>query len=549
MLTKRVCGKILFYFLFLIFITFLINCPKINLSLKDAVIISLFVFWIHSLIDKKYLLNKLSQKFNNQKSLINNLFINCPNLIYLKDEKFNYIDCNPQMKKLICVDGQSNISGKNDFDVFPSDVAETLRQYDKKVIEKGEVVSYKIEKKLFTGETKIYDTLLAPTMNKDKISGVLGIMRDITQTEALREKYIIKNAQLNSILDNVPFVIYLKDIEGRVIACNKILENYINQPVKNVIGTNLSDTFLKDISDKIKKEDAQIIKNKQKISYESNLNIYGKEKAWYSVSKSPIFNDRNEVIGIIVYFINIDDEKKLQARKETFVATLTHDLKTPTTAQMNAMKLLLDGSLGSLNPQQKEMVELTLNSNIYMSNMISTILATYKSESGEVVLKPEEFDITELISSTCKEISNLARTKEQNIIVKSSIDKPYVTADKLQIKRAVVNLISNAITYGFDKTDIEVVLREENDRIFLDVLNHCRYIPPERMKEIFLKYKSSENAKFNKASTGLGLYLSKQIINAHSGEIHANSYENQTCVFGFSIPKVHKSIAEETGVN
>ena len=157
------------------------------------------------------------------------------------------------------------------------------------------------------------------------------------------------------------------------------------------------------------------------------------------MSKSPIFNDRNEVIGIIVYFINIDDEKKLQARKETFVATLTHDLKTPTTAQMNAMKLLLDGSLGSLNPQQKEMVELTLNSNIYMSNMISTILATYKSESGEVVLKPEEFDITELISSTCKEISNLARTKEQNIIVKSSIDKPYVTADEFPLLHLAIH--------------------------------------------------------------------------------------------------------------
>ena len=152
-------------------------------------------------------------------------------------------------------------------------------------------------------------------MNKDKISGVLGIMRDITQTEALREKYIIKNAQLNSILDNVPFVIYLKDIEGRVIACNKILENYINQPVKNVIGTNLSDTFLKDISDRIKKRRCANYKRKEKISYESNMRIFGKEKAWYSVTKSPIFNDENEVIGIIVYFINIDDEKSCRRKK------------------------------------------------------------------------------------------------------------------------------------------------------------------------------------------------------------------------------------------
>ena len=509
----------------------------------------MFVFWIHTLIDKKYLLNKLSQKFNNQKSLINNLFINCPNLIYIKDKNLKYIDCNPQMRKLLNVENYTNISGKNDFDFFPNDTAETLRMYDKKVIEKGEIVSYKIEKKLFDGNTRIYDTLLAPTVNHEKISGVLGIMRDITQTEALREKYIIKNAQLNSILDNVPFVIYLKDIEGRVIACNKILENYINQPVKNVIGTNMCDTFFQTISDRIKREDAQIIKDKQKLFYESNIEIFGKEKAWYSVSKSPIFNHNNEVIGIIVYFINIDAEKKLQAQKETFVATLTHDLKTPTTAQMNAMKVLLDESLGSLNPQQKEMVELTLNSNIYMSNMISTILATYKSDSSDIILKPEKFDITELISSTCKEISNLAHTKEQNIIVKASIDNPLITADKLQLKRAIVNLLSNAITYGFEKTNIEITLKEENSTVFLDVLNHCRYIPPERMKEIFLKYKSSENAKFNKASTGLGLYLSKQIIKAHSGEIHAHSYENQTCIFGFSIPKELKPAAEETGVN
>ena len=546
---KPVYKKLLFYLVLSSLIVFLIYCPGINISVEEGILIAVFVFWIHTLIDKRYLLNKLSQKFNTQKALINNLFINCQNLIYLKDDQLNYIDCNPQMRKLLNLDENINISGKNDFELFSEDIAKTLRNYDKKVIEKGEVVSYKIEKKLFTGETKIYDTLLSPTVNKNRISGVIGIMRDITQTEALREKYIIKNAQLNSILDNIPFAIYLKDIEGRVIACNKILKNYINSPDKNIIGENLCDTCLTDISDLIKKEDAKIIKDKKKLSYESHISIFGKEKAWYSVSKSPIFNDNNDVIGIIVYFINIDAEKKLQAQKETFVATLTHDLKTPTTAQMNAMKVLLDESLGPLNSQQKEMVELTLNSNIYMSNMISTILATYKSESTDIILKPEKFDITELISSTCKEISNLAHTKEQNIIVKTSLDNPEITADRLQLKRAIVNLLSNAITYGFENTDIEITIKEQNNTIFLDVLNHCRYIPPERMKEIFLKYKSSENAKFNKASTGLGLYLSKQIIKAHSGEIHAHSYEDQTCVFGFSIPKEPKPVVEETGVN
>ena len=73
---------------------------------------------------------------------------------------------------------------------------------------------------MFNGETKIYDSLLAPIVKKDEISGVLGILRDVTTVEQLKERILIQNAQLNSILDNIPFMLYMKDLEGRVITCN-----------------------------------------------------------------------------------------------------------------------------------------------------------------------------------------------------------------------------------------------------------------------------------------------------------------------------------------
>ena len=139
---------------------------------------------------------------------------------------------------------------------------------------------------------------------------------------------------------------------------------------------------------------------------------------------------------------------------------------------------------------------------------------------------------------TAKEIANLSGTKKQNIIIMSNLLNEEIQADKLQIKRAVMNLLGNAITYGFEQTDIVVNITEKDNFIIFNVINRGYHITDEKIKEIFEKYKTNENAKFNKASTGLGLYLSKKIINSHNGEIYAKSDKSNICTFGFKIPRI-----------
>ena len=188
---------------------------------------------------------------------------------------------------------------------------------------------------------------------------------------------------------------------------------------------------------------------------------------------------------------------------------------------------------------------MTLDSNIYMSDLLSTILETYKSESGERQLDYTQFSFLDLVTSVCSELSNLSMAKNQRLLIKSDIEKVLVEADKLQIKRAVVNLITNAITYGYNDTDIEISVDERDNFIVFNVKNKSPYIPPEKLKIIFEKYKAKGNERFNKTSTGLGLYLSKKIINDHLGEIHATSSEDETAIFGFSIPKQPTNIKVE----
>lgn len=537
MFTREINRKVVFYIVFSAFIVWIIVEPSILLSYRDGILIILFVFLIQSVIDKRYLLNKLSDKFLKQKVLLNNLFVHCPDLIYMKDAELRYIDCNPCMKQLLGVDLNVDISGKNDFDLFPITIASTIRGYDKQVIKQTKAVSYKFEKQLENGETRIYDTFVAPTMTDGKVSGVLGVMRDITQTESLKEKIMIQNAQLNSVLDHIPFLVYLKDLDGNIIVANKKVSDFVNLPIDSIVGTNPSVSYSLDFAEKIKQEDFEIIKNKNILLNEFVSDRFTDEKTWFRCMKSPILNKDNDVIGILVLVRNIDDEKRLQAQKETFVASLTHDLKTPTIAQMNAMKILLSGSLGELTPEQKEMVQLSLDSNIYMSELLSTILETYKSESGERQLDYSQFSFVELVTNVCSELSHLAIAKNQKLLINSNIHNALITADKLQIKRALVNFVTNAITYGYSGTDVEIVLGERDSFVVFDVKNKSPYITPENLKIIFEKYKAKGNERFNKTSTGLGLYLSKKIINDHLGAVHATSNEDETTIFGFSIPK------------
>ena len=538
MLYKKSHRKFLFYTIFLLFIIWFIAEPAASISGKDICFLVLMLLLLQALIEKKHLYAKLSIKYKNQSELLNNLFLNCPDLVYRKDSNLRYKDCNPVMRAMLNLDTQESIFNKTDYDFYPKETAKIIRNYDRQVLQSGRIVSYKIEKNQPNGENKIYETLLAPVTDKKHITGVIGILRDTTQFEALKEKMFIQNAQLESILNNMPYIIYMKDCDGKLIFANKNLEKEIGIAQNKLLGVNFCQKYFKDEFSESQEEDRKVINTKASIVLEKQLKFSDKMKGWYQITKSPIFDHKNNVVGIIVMIKNFDSEKALEARKINLVSTITHDLKTPTNAQLGAMNILLDGSLGELNKDQKEMVELSKNSNIYMKNMISTILSAYKSEDENDAITPVIFNFYELVHSTAKEITNLAITKQQNIVIFSRLFNEEIQADKLQIKRAVMNLLGNAITYGFEKTDIIITINELDNDVIFNVINKGYHISDEKLKEIFEKYKTNENAKFNKASTGLGLYLSKKIIKSHNGDIYARSDTNNTCTFGFKIPRI-----------
>lgn len=351
-----------------------------------------------------------------------------------------------------------------------------------------------------------------------------------------REKARKMNTYLQAIVKNVPLIIYFKDLKGNIILANHEFAKATGCSCKELEQKNITEIYNANCIVGINDEDDNILKTGESFYSEKIMTFINDKSSYYRIVKSPVFNHNGKITGFIIVLNNIDKEKEIETNKENFIATLTHDLKTPTYAQINTLNMLLNGAFGDLNNDQKEIIELAKRSCKYVSDLIATVLDTYRYENGKIQLNPEIFDITSLIGILSKSLECMTLERNQTIIFKDKEKICEICADRLQIKRVIFNLLSNAITYGHKNSTIEINVVPIENGIEFSVKNQSEQIPEKELANMFKRFKETKLSYFNKASTGLGLYLSKKIIDMHKGEIFAKSFPSGECIFGFKLP-------------
>ena len=219
----------------------------------------------------------------------------------------------------------------------------------------------------------------------------------------------------------------------------------------------------------------------------------------------------------------LKQEKQLQMFKEEFAATLTHDMKVPVIAELNSLNYLLEGRFGELNQKQIEILNLMKSSNQELKDLIENMLETYRLEQKKLELSLSENNFNDFIISVIKEMEPIAFNTKLAIV--SELDKTsnlVLNFDSFQLKRVVKNLIQNAISFSQNESEIKLSTEKNTNEVKLFVTNKGVGISPEDLDMIFHKYYSGQS-KFRKAGTGLGLYLSQQIVLAHDGKIEVDS--------------------------
>lgn len=228
-----------------------------------------------------------------------------------------------------------------------------------------------------------------------------------------------------------------------------------------------------------------------------------------------------------------EDYDQLQKQRETFIASLSHDLKNPTIAQIRAIELILKGKFGKILPAQREIMEMLLDSCKYMNAMLCSILTTYRNEKGTINLASERVSVADLTIECIDEMVYLAKDKGLKISVENLADKEFVWGDAVQLRRVVMNLLTNSIKYAYPDTELKVKIYNEANFTCFMFENKSPYLAPEKQKKIFARYISYSATH---SGIGLGLYASKRIVEAHGGTMFVRSFEDEKNIFGFKIP-------------
>ena len=228
--------------------------------------------------------------------------------------------------------------------------------------------------------------------------------------------------------------------------------------------------------------------------------------------------------------------EKLQKERNKFTCILNHDIKTPLLAQIQSLELVLKERFGKLNDEQKNILEEILNSNYFLFEIISNTIFLAKYESEKPQPKLENIDIIEQIEDCCNMVKNFAQEKSQKIIIKTNKKNEIkLKADRLMIQKIIFNILSSSVSYGFEKSDIEIMVKESKNSISFCTKNKSIYMTKEKINSLFEDKKNL--CDFNQLGMSLNLNIAKKLINAHNWDIIAKSKKDNSSTFGFVVKK------------
>ena len=244
------------------------------------------------------------------------------------------------------------------------------------------------------------------------------------------------------------------------------------------------------------------------------------------------------ILTIISYFIIQGFEKLAEANqlKSEFVNIVSHQLRTPLTSIKWTINLMMKQT-DHLSEKQLEKLETIKASNQRMTDLVNDLLNVSRIEQGKLGLRPEKISLKEVIQDLIKDYLPLAKASNINLSLEIDKNIPPISIDPQGIKVVLQNLIDNAIRYIKNKGQVKISLKREGGLIKCHVQDNGVGIPSGDQSKIFKKFFRSRNImKYQTEGTGLGLFISKSIIEASGGKIGFKSREDKGTTFWFEIP-------------
>ena len=519
-----------------------------------------------------------NESLQRERILLRTLIDNLPDIIYAKDKEGRKTLSNLADVRNTGHETEAEVLGKTDFDLYSKEVAQKFFEDDQLVITTGNPVLNREEyfidadgkkKWLLTSKVPLRD-------NRNNITGLMGIGRDITEKVQSEESIQHERILLRTLIDNLPDAIYVKDLYCRKSISNLAdLRNMGKKSEDEVLGKTDFDLYPKEVAQKFFEDDQSAIKSGNPIvnREEYFINAEG-EKRWLLTSKLPLRDAENKIIGLIgighdITERKVADEKLRKAYEDLekvnndlinankvkgqFLANMSHEIRTPLNAVIGMTGLLLDTKL---NDEQRDFAETIYNSGDILLSLINDILDYSKIEAQKLEIEKQPFDLRLCIEEALDLVASKAVDKNLELVYSvEDVLSTNVIGDVTRLRQILLNLLSNSLKFT-EKGEIEVSvtgqLRDHYEyQLHFSVRDTGIGIPKDRQDKIFQSFTQVDASTTRKfGGTGLGLAISKQLSELMGGTmwIESSGVPGEGSTFHFTIVAelcVEKQTAEE----
>jgi PAS domain S-box-containing protein len=375
-----------------------------------------------------------------------------------------------------------------------------------------------------------------------------GMLTVTLENISLFQDLASEKTQLQVLIDNVPEGVFTADAAGRVLTWNAAAMAITGWSLSEVSGRPCADFIRCQTVDEVWCGEKCPLKLAMDgaARYDSgvqNLAVVHRDgtRVPVFITSGPIRDEEGRIVGSILVFRDITKEKEIEQMKEDFLATITHDLKSPLASVMGYAELLLNPRLGEVNPGHREFIDAILRSSKTLQFLIDNILEITRMEAGQMTFNPGIFNLGTLIAEIQEMFLPLAAPKALRLDVEME-PAVIVRGDRDKLKEVFINLYSNAIKFTRPNGRILVQIQCAEDRATISFSDTGKGIAADQLARLFEKFAQVKSDE--KRGTGLGLYIVRRILQAHGEEIEVSSEVGVGTTFRFGLARARTDGAE-----
>ena len=382
---------------------------------------------------------------------------------------------------------------------------------------------------------------------------MVDLETEVFQREKTQVELAERTALLRSFIDASPDLIYYRNAKGEFSGCNRAMEELTGKRESELVGLTPWDVYRKEIAQSIVETDQRVFKDNRAITYEQWLEYPDGHKNYFELRKVPFYSKDGRHLGLVGFGRDITERKrheesleKASRDKTTFISTISHELRTPLNGIVGLSRMLLDTPM---TPEQRKHMQTINVSAVTLGNIFNDIIDMDKFDRRKLELFPAPLNFEEFVVELESLSALMAEQKGLRFDLERLTDLPeLVSVDATRLRQVLWNLISNAMKFtkeGGVVMNVSADIEDGMAHITMDIEDTGIGIPESELDKIFAMYyqvKSGED-NLHAVGTGIGLAVSRQLVNLMGGDITVSSEEGfgSTFTVSISVPLVEAS--------